>query len=130
VLANRGRQLRTRILEAYQDKDRDAVLHHWQRFLRALDLTEEILATDRHSLHEYANRDWHGLLSGYYKPRRVRFLNALPSTISSGVEPDFSDRHTRGDAWSRPQELHTTTPSGDPHVVASRVAAELAGDPV
>lgn len=170
VLANRGRQLRTRILEAYQDKDRDAVLHHSQRFLRALDLTEEILATDRHwllgpwleqakawgsdaderamlewnarsmltiwsidaapSLHEYANRDWHGLLSGYYKPRWVRFLNALPSTISSGVEPDFSDWHTRGDAWSRQQEPHTTTPSGDPHVVASRIAAELAGDPV
>jgi alpha-N-acetylglucosaminidase len=170
VLANRGRQLRTRILEAYEDKDRDAVMHHSQRFLRALDLTEEILATDVHwllgpwleqakawgsdaderailewnarsmltiwsidaapSLHEYANRDWHGLLSGYYKPRWVRFLNALPGTISSGVEPDFSDWHTRGDAWSRQRELHTTTPSGDPHVVASRIAAELDGDPV
>ena len=153
-----------------EGKDREAVVHHSQRFLRALDLTEEILATDEHwllgpwleqakawasdddereilewnarsiltiwsidaapSLHEYANRDWHGLLSGYYRPRWVRFLEALPGTISSGTEPEFSDWHTRGDAWSRQQELHTTTPSGDPHAVASRIAAEIAGDPV
>lgn len=170
VLANRGRMLLGVIRDAYERKDRAAVTRNADRFLRAIDLTEEILGTERNwllgpwlaqarswagddderailewnarsmltiwtidaapTLREYAHRDWHGLVSGYYKPRWERFFSALPGTISSGEQPSFDDWYVRGDAWSQQNEPHTTEPAGDPHTVASRIAAELAADPV
>jgi len=173
VLANRGRLLVDQLREAYEARDRAGVARHSQRFLRALDLTSEILATDRNwllgpwleqakawggdaderavlewnarsiltiwtsktlgasGLHDYANRDWHGLVDGYYKPRWKRFLDALPGTISSGREPSLDDEwDAHGLEWTRQTESHATQPVGDPYTVASRIAGELAGDPV
>lgn len=173
VLANRGRLLLDQLREAYEARDRAGVSRHSQRFLRALDLSSEILATDRNwllgpwleqakswgadaeergilewharsiltiwtsktlgatGLHDYANRDWHGLLGGYYRPRWQKFLDALPGTITSGNEPSLDDEWDRfGLAWTQQTEAHATEPVGDPYTVASRIATELAGDPV
>lgn len=170
VLANRGRLLLDKLRAAYQAKNRTEVTRHSQRFLRALDLSEQLLGThedwllgpwleqakawsgnpderailewDARSmitiwseeavgvLHEYANRDWHGLLGGYYKPRWQRFLDALPATITSGRPPVFTDWADRGDAWSQQTEPHRTVPTGDPYTVATSIATELANDPL
>jgi alpha-N-acetylglucosaminidase len=173
VLANRGRLLLDQLSGAYKARDSDGVARHSERFLRALDLSEELLATEEHwllgtwleqakawggdadergvlewnarsmltiwsskaggsgGLHDYANRDWHGLLGGYYKPRWERFLDALPGTISSGQEPSLDGEWDRfGNEWSLQTEAHLTRPAGDPHVVATRIAAELAADPL
>ncbi|WP_163509518.1 alpha-N-acetylglucosaminidase [Fodinicola acaciae] len=169
-LANRARLLVDKVRAAYQAKNEADVRRHTDRFLRALDLTEQILATNKDwllgtwleqakswatddderkilewnarsiltiwtskaqpVLRDYANRDWLGLLSGYYRPRWKRFFDDLPATIASGHPPTYSDWGARGDAWSQQTEAHPTQPSGDPYAVASRIAAEIAGDPV
>ncbi|WP_165956401.1 alpha-N-acetylglucosaminidase [Kribbella antibiotica] len=173
ILANRGRLLHKKLREAYEAGDRQGLTRHSNRFLRALDLSSQILATDRNwllgpwlesakawggnaeeshllewnarsiltiwtekalgggGLHDYANRDWQGLLGSYYKPRWQRFLTALPGTISTGVEPDLEaewDQH--GLTWTQQTETYPTQPTGDPYTVASQIASELAGDPV
>ncbi|ONI76125.1 hypothetical protein ALI144C_36165 [Actinosynnema sp. ALI-1.44] len=81
-------------------------------------------------LHEYANRDWHGLLGGYYKPRWQRFLDALPGTMQTGKPPEFDDWATRGDAWCLRNDIHPSKGVGDPYTIASQIAAELRADPV
>ncbi|WP_344163510.1 alpha-N-acetylglucosaminidase [Kribbella yunnanensis] len=88
--------------------------------------TEEAFGT----LREYANREWHGLLSSYYKPRWQRFLTDLPATMASGKQPEYGDWLARGDAWSQQTELHRTTPAADPYTVAADIAAALAADPL
>ncbi|WP_199443392.1 alpha-N-acetylglucosaminidase [Umezawaea beigongshangensis] len=170
VLANRGRLLLEQIAAAYRAGDRAQLARHCKRFLRALDLTEQVLATHEqwllgrwvaqarswgttaqerrslehdarslvtiwsspaaHVLREYANRDWHGLLGSYYKPRWQRFFNALPGTIASGVPPRFDDWARRGEEWIASGEEHATRPSGNTYAVARRIADELAADPL
>ncbi|WP_253836172.1 alpha-N-acetylglucosaminidase [Actinokineospora globicatena] len=171
VLANRGRVLLARISAAFDDGDTDAVTDDADRFLHALDLSNEILGTDKHwllgtwleqakawgatagernslewnarsmltiwtidaadTLREYAHREWHGLLSGYYRPRWERFFDALPDAIDAGDgEPSFDDWNARGNAWSQQREVHRTQPVGDTFTIASRIAGELAADPL
>ncbi|MFJ6674865.1 alpha-N-acetylglucosaminidase [Actinosynnema sp. NPDC091369] len=170
VLANRGRMLLDRLRGAYEAGDREAVVRHGARFLRALDLCDEVLGTHEDwllgrwlaqarswgateeervalewnartiittwsvhaapTLREYANRDWHGLVGGYYRSRWRRFLDALPATTASGEPPVFDDWAEHGDAWSRGREPHTARPTGEPYAVAARIAADLAADPL
>ena len=65
-------------------------------------------------LHEYANRQWSGLLKDFYKPRWEQFftfLNANPT-------PDLAafDSTIRGWewAWVNEQKAYPTTPTGNP----------------
>lgn len=65
-------------------------------------------------LHEYANRQWSGLLSDFYKPRWEKFFNYLTSTPT----PDLAsfDIAIRAWEWSwvNQQKAFPTTPTGDP----------------
>ncbi|MFT7839255.1 alpha-N-acetylglucosaminidase [Saccharothrix sp. BKS2] len=167
VLANRARLLLDRLRAAHESGDREGVARHSARFLRALDLSEEILGTHEDwllgrrlaqarswgstgaeanalereartlittwsapaapALREYANRDWHGLLSGYYRPRWERFFEVLTNT---GEPPVFQDWAERGHAWARGRERYRTRPAGDTFDTAARIAAALVEDPL
>jgi alpha-N-acetylglucosaminidase len=41
-------------------------------------------------LHEYANRQWSGLLNDFYKPRWQQFFNMLQQSLQTGNAPDFT----------------------------------------
>ena len=40
-------------------------------------------------LHEYANRQWSGLLNDFYKPRWQQFFSMLQQSLQTGKTPDF-----------------------------------------
>lgn len=65
-------------------------------------------------LHEYANRQWSGLLKDFYKPRWEKFFAFLTANPS----PDLAsfDATIRGWEWSwvNEQKAYPTTPKGDP----------------
>src|SRR6185312_9968277 len=41
-------------------------------------------------LHEYANRQWSGLLNDFYKPRWQQFFSILQQSLQTGKVPDFT----------------------------------------
>ena len=41
-------------------------------------------------LHEYANRQWSGLLSDFYRPRWEKYFAMLHEAMQAGKEPDFA----------------------------------------
>jgi alpha-N-acetylglucosaminidase len=169
VLANRGRLLLDDIRAAYRRKDTTTLRRLTARFLRYIDLTDELLATHRHwllgpwleqakawaaadeeqailewnarsivtiwsdkacpVLHEYANRDWQGLVGFYYRSRWERYFDALPATISSGRPPQFDDWCEFGNAWSRQTDSFPTEPTGDTYELAQVIADELTASP-
>jgi len=52
-------------------------------------------------LHEYANRQWSGLLNDFYKPRWQQFFSILQQSLQTGKTPDFEafDQHISKWEW-------------------------------
>lgn len=42
-------------------------------------------ATDKGGLHDYANRDWSGLVADLYLPRWKRFFASLDTALATGA---------------------------------------------
>jgi alpha-N-acetylglucosaminidase len=82
-------------------------------------------AADDGTLHDYANREWAGLVRGFYLPRWRRFLDSLDDALASGGEPAPIDWFALEDAWTRGRERYATRPQGDPHHLATRVRDAL-----
>ncbi|UFH56148.1 alpha-N-acetylglucosaminidase [Spirosoma sp. KNUC1025] len=68
-------------------------------------------------LHEYANRQWNGLLSDFYRPRWEQFFQLLTQSLETGKEPDLNqfDQQIRQWEWQwvNKQNSFPTTPSGN-----------------
>ncbi|MCP2168055.1 alpha-N-acetylglucosaminidase [Goodfellowiella coeruleoviolacea] len=80
-------------------------------------------------LHDYANREWSGLISGLYKPRWERYFAELASAMADVRQPSPIDWYEMDEAWARTATGLPTTPTGDPGEVAAQVLAELRADP-
>ncbi|EST18813.1 alpha-N-acetylglucosaminidase TIM-barrel domain-containing protein [Streptomyces roseochromogenus] len=76
-------------------------------------------------LHDYANREWAGLVGGLYRTRWQTYFDAL----SSGNDPDTIDWFALDDAWAHAHEAHPAEPQGSPYTLACRVRDVLAGTP-
>lgn len=76
-------------------------------------------------LHDYANREWAGLVSGFYAPRWERYLDGLDAALVSGGAPAPIDWFLHDDAWNRRRDTYATTATGDPEVQAAAVLAAL-----
>ncbi|HWK06215.1 MAG TPA: alpha-N-acetylglucosaminidase [Puia sp.] len=67
-------------------------------------------------LHEYANRQWSGLLNDFYKVRWQKFFSLLESSLEKGVEPDVDafEKEIRGWEWGwvNEQKSFPVVPSG------------------
>jgi alpha-N-acetylglucosaminidase len=50
-------------------------------------------------LHEYANRQWSGLMSDFYIPRWQQFFDMLRQSLSSNTEPDLKAFNQQIAAW-------------------------------
>ncbi|SDF57465.1 alpha-N-acetylglucosaminidase [Chitinophaga filiformis] len=52
-------------------------------------------------LHEYANRQWSGLLNDFYKPRWAQFFDMLQHSLQTGAIPDLPafDKQIRSWEW-------------------------------
>lgn len=78
-------------------------------------------------LHEYANRQWSGMFESFYRPRWERFLEGHRAALVSGKPFDGAafEREICAweDEWNRREDVHPTTPQGDPVATAQRLWA-------
>ncbi|AZM52885.1 alpha-N-acetylglucosaminidase [Streptomyces sp. WAC 01529] len=80
-------------------------------------------------LHEYGNREWHGLMSDFYVPRWQRWLDELADALAAGREPVPVDWFAVEEPWTREREDYPLRPTGDPYRTVSRVRGVLARAP-
>ncbi|WP_078095588.1 alpha-N-acetylglucosaminidase [Streptomyces sp. fd1-xmd] len=76
-------------------------------------------------LHDYANREWSGLISELYAPRWAAHFAALDEALVTGAAPREIDWHAFEEEWAGKTTRHPDRPSGDPYRLAAAVAAAL-----
>ncbi|WP_460918419.1 alpha-N-acetylglucosaminidase [Pseudoxanthomonas sangjuensis] len=86
-------------------------------------------AADDNGLHDYANREWAGLVGGLYLQRWQRFFSSLAVALETGAEPEAIDWFAMEDAWARGREDHPTAASGSSHAMAGEALALLDAAP-
>lgn len=76
-------------------------------------------------LHDYAAKQWSGLITGFYLPRWERFLQQLDAALSRGAPFDAEgfEKEIRAweGGWTRQAEPYPDKPSGDTIAVARRL---------
>jgi alpha-N-acetylglucosaminidase len=72
------------------------------------------------TLHEYANREWSGMVGGLYKMRWQAFINVLTDRLN-GKNTPLPDYYAMEYAWTHSRAAFPTTPTGD----AVKTAEEL-----
>ncbi|MFC7216615.1 alpha-N-acetylglucosaminidase [Streptomyces polyrhachis] len=81
-------------------------------------------------LHDYANRDWQGLLGDFYHGRWARYLAELDAALAEGRAPREIDWFAHEDGWARQTGGgYPTEPQGDITLLAGELAHALARDP-
>ncbi|MEU9178336.1 alpha-N-acetylglucosaminidase [Streptomyces sp. NPDC048550] len=79
-------------------------------------------------LHDYANREWSGLIGELYAPRWAAYFETLEESLVRRAAPREIDWHAYEEDWARRTTRHPSGangPSGDPHGLATAVAAAL-----
>lgn len=76
-------------------------------------------------LHDYANREWSGLVGGLYRTRWQTYFNAL----ATGKDPATIDWFALEDRWAHAHETYPTDPHGSPYALARSVRDLLAATP-
>ena len=77
------------------------------------------------ALHEYGNRDWAGLVSGYYAPRWKLYFDSLDRSLRDGSAPNQIDWYAFGNAWNRSAKQYAAEPSGDTYAASFEIARAL-----
>ncbi|MEU8483027.1 alpha-N-acetylglucosaminidase [Streptomyces sp. NPDC048641] len=85
--------------------------------------------SDPGNLHEYANREWHGLMSDFYVPRWQKWLDALEDALATGSAPAAVDWYAFEEPWTQERKDYPLRPVGDAYKTAARVRDVLARAP-
>ncbi|MBB4980566.1 alpha-N-acetylglucosaminidase [Streptomyces nymphaeiformis] len=81
--------------------------------------------SDSAGLHDYANREWAGLVRDVYAPRWAAYFASLDTALVQGTAPAAIDWFAGEDAWAHGHQAYPTSPTGDPVALAGEVAAAL-----
>ncbi|MFD9356045.1 alpha-N-acetylglucosaminidase [Streptomyces sp. NPDC060031] len=76
-------------------------------------------------LHDYANREWSGLVSELYARRWAAHFASLEEALVRRAAPRAIDWHAFEEEWARRTTRHPDRPTGDPYALAAQVAASL-----
>ncbi|MFE0043197.1 alpha-N-acetylglucosaminidase [Streptomyces albireticuli] len=76
-------------------------------------------------LHDYANREWSGLVGGLYRLRWKTYFTELDAALTAHRKPKPIDWFALEDRWTRHHPAYPARPSGDIVRVAREVAAKL-----
>lgn len=76
-------------------------------------------------LHEYANRDWSGLIGDYYTPRWKMFFASLDEAMDKGTAPKQIDWYAFGDRFNKSHKAYPTQPHGDTYAIATEIQQML-----
>lgn len=79
-------------------------------------------------LHDYADREWSGLVGGLYRTRWKTYFTELTSALEAGRAPKAIDWFALEDAWAHGHERYPARPSGSAFALARRVREVLAAD--
>jgi len=85
-------------------------------------------AADDGSLHDYANREWSGLMGSLYRQRWQLFFASLDAALRVGGAPEPIDWFALEDAWAHARDSYPVTPRGSPEALAREVLSALAVD--
>ena len=85
--------------------------------------------SDAGDLHEYGNREWHGLMSDFYVPRWQKWLDALQDALDTGTAPAAVDWFAVEEPWTREHKDYPLRPVGDAYRIAHRVHDVLSRAP-
>ncbi len=85
--------------------------------------------SDDGTLHDYANRTWHGLVADFYLPRWQTWLDELTDALAQGRAPVPVDWFAVEEPWTRQRKDYPLRPVADPHRTATRVHDVLAAAP-
>lgn len=76
-------------------------------------------------LHDYANREWSGLVGGLYRLRWKTYFAELDASLAAGRKPRQIDWYALEERWTRQPPAVRTKPSGDVVRIARTVASRL-----
>lgn len=79
-------------------------------------------ASEGAALHDYGNKDWAGLTSGYYRVRWQKYFDTLDESLRTGAAPTPIDWFALGDEWSHGTQRYPDEPRGDTYALATQVA--------
>ncbi|MEV5954760.1 alpha-N-acetylglucosaminidase TIM-barrel domain-containing protein [Streptomyces sp. NPDC051987] len=80
-------------------------------------------------LHDYANREWSGLVGGLYLTRWRTYFATLSQALKEGRDPENVDWFQLEDDWAHDHTAYPVTPRGDVYALARLVRDTLAADP-
>jgi alpha-N-acetylglucosaminidase len=80
---------------------------------------------DDGGLHDYANRELSGLVSGLYEPRWRRFFESLEQSLATGKPPEKIDWYAMEHAWAVSRTAEPTAPQGDSWRLATEAIRRL-----
>ncbi|WP_225796410.1 alpha-N-acetylglucosaminidase [Streptomyces aculeolatus] len=81
-------------------------------------------------LHDYANREWQGLLGDFYHSRWKTYFATLDTALETGAEPEAVDWFAYEDAWARRRDSYPEKPRGDIRRLAGEAVRVLSRDPL
>ncbi|HEY3631454.1 MAG TPA: alpha-N-acetylglucosaminidase C-terminal domain-containing protein, partial [Jatrophihabitantaceae bacterium] len=81
-------------------------------------------------LHDYANREWAGLVGDFYRDRWQRYFASLDTSLQTGQPPAAIDWFAVDDAWVNGTQSYATKPTGDAYDVATQVWQTVSRDPI
>ncbi|WP_338701949.1 alpha-N-acetylglucosaminidase [Streptomyces sp. Q6] len=76
-------------------------------------------------LHDYANREWAGLVGGLYRRRWETYFRELRAALDAGRAPHVPDWFALEEAWIRHPGTLPVRASGDTYTVAAEVRDRL-----
>ncbi|MFE5872997.1 alpha-N-acetylglucosaminidase [Streptomyces roseifaciens] len=82
-------------------------------------------SADGGKLHDYANREWSGLVGGLYRRRWTAYFKELDASLSARRKPKPIDWYALEEDWIRHRPAVRTKPAGDVVKVARKVARRL-----
>ncbi|MCF3119464.1 alpha-N-acetylglucosaminidase [Streptomyces arenae] len=85
--------------------------------------------SDPGRLHDYGNREWHGLMGDFYVPRWQKWLDELTDAMAAGREPKAVDWYAFEEPWTKERKDYPLRPVGTAHRTAARVRDVLARAP-
>ena len=81
-------------------------------------------AADEGGLHDYAHKEWSGLLRDFYYQRWQLFLTEMLSRLRENP-PQRIDFYATEEAWTLQHNHYTEQPNGDPVQVATEVMSDI-----
>ncbi|WP_411104581.1 alpha-N-acetylglucosaminidase [Streptomyces sp. cmx-4-9] len=76
-------------------------------------------------LHDYANREWNGLVGELYARRWRAYFDSLEEALVHRAAPRAIDWYAFEEEWARRTTRHPAEPVGDSYALAARIAEGL-----